>query len=172
MSLDESSELEADCQTVAVQAPRVPRRAPERSWPVWQGMQGLEMGGVVTVARARPERSVSNPTVGVVDKSAAEVFLEGMQMLAARGEIDAAMDHAFDTVDRWLAEARFGLCDDMLASVDESTVHEDLLVGLLTITYAARSRLTSRADFLARASKALTRRLGAPEAARSLQGLG
>lgn len=171
MSLAESIDLFADTQTVAGGSSGAPSAAIERSSDVRRRSGALDFGGVVTVVKRMQGRPESSATVAIVDKGVVEVFLEHMQALSERNMLDAALDYVFDTMDRWFDKGSFELSNRVLRAVDPSRTHEDLLIGLLTISHTARSHLTARADLLARAREVLEHRLGVRQANRALSGL-
>jgi len=70
-------------------------------------------------------------------------------------------------VDEDLKKTGGEACDLLLVSVDVDRLDEDLLVGLLTSTYAGRRLIPARAAFSKRALARLERDIGA-DAARKL----
>ncbi|MCB9566636.1 MAG: hypothetical protein H6710_05385 [Myxococcales bacterium] len=89
-----------------------------------------------------------------------------------RSGIDAALDYLFDRVDRWLCAESYSLCDEAIEGVDPRAFPEEILVGLLSITFPAKKSLASRMAFLDAVEVELTRRIGAIETQRALRGLG
>ena len=57
---------------------------------------------------------------------------------------DRAMDVMYESIDALLCAGRFDEVDQALKGVDLDRLSKQLQVGLLTITFAARSRLPSR----------------------------
>jgi hypothetical protein len=70
--------------------------------------------------------------------------------LERRGDIDAALDLLFDVVDSKLQEGDFSGLSDLLLGLDVRDFSPDLLIGVLTITAAAKSELPSRAALVCR----------------------
>jgi len=68
----------------------------------------------------------------------------------------------FRWVDRQLKLGQLGSsrCDAVLFAVDVKRLDEDLLVGLLTATYAGSNNIRGRVAFASRVKRRLARRLG------------
>lgn len=60
------------------------------------------------------------------------------------GHRDAALDIIFDKIDDWLCEGKFDECDEFLGRLKVEIVPTLLLIGILTITYAAHDHLANR----------------------------
>jgi hypothetical protein len=84
-------------------------------------------------------------------------------------------DRALDLIFRWFNdELKVGntrQCSMVLRAVDESTLDEDLIVGFLAATYAARHLLASRAAFVQRVRAKLIADIGAAAAGELLREL-
>lgn len=161
------AELELESDTTTVAAPSPPKRRRAGVCPPTV-LRVRNAAGVATSIRA--EYGGDNATVAVAGESVSDVFLSRMRTVA-ESDIDAALDLAFRRIDEWLRASFFERCDHVLQRVDAGTFHEDLLVGLLTITFAAKDKLPARARFLERSALVLRKRLGEGEAARALNGL-
>lgn len=109
-------------------------------------------------------------TVGAPEKRVSDVFVERLRNLAPI-DIDAGLDLAFREIDTWLRDGRFELCNEVLKRIDVGAFHEDLLVGLLTITFSAKTELSARERLFQRTSHVLRLRIGADAAHRSIAGL-
>ena len=64
---------------------------------------------------------------------------------------DAKLDVVFQTFDQLHTDDDFGASDTLLHFLDPEKLGEDLTVGVLTITFAARHLLSERMPFLLRA---------------------
>lgn len=165
MSLAEALEFESDTLTVVIPKESTPRR----SGSAPHGLQIHDLAGVATAIAAG--YAGDSATVAVPEKRVSDVFLDQMRSIAAHVDLDASLDFAFRTVDRWLRGKEFARCDEVLRRVDVGAFHEDLLVGLLTITFAAKAALPSRTRLLERSAAVLRQRVGETEARRALVGL-
>lgn len=74
-----------------------------------------------------------------------EEFLERAGRLDQHGQIDAALDLIYDSFDALFRQGAMLEADRQLAALDPSSLSADLLIGVLTATLPARSRLPSRA---------------------------
>lgn len=119
----------------------------------------------------KTEFTPSTATQGTKGKRTSDIFLDKMSRTADQKDIDASLDFMFREVDSWLRKQQFTNCDEVLHLVNVADLHEDLLIGLLTITFAARDRLDSRKKLFQSISSALEQRIGESEARRSLIGL-
>jgi len=75
--------------------------------------------------------------------------------LDVKGYTDAALDLLYDSVDEMLRSAKYSEIDSLL---HDTVVHEcstDILLGLLTATLPARSKLTCRKEFFADTDRVL-----------------
>lgn len=97
-------------------------------------------------------------------------FLRGLEKRVAQGRVDNALDVLYDRVDDLLLEGAFNTCNALLACVDVERSDETLLLGILTITHAARERLPRRAEFF-RQVRGRILRTSPNEAEGLLQGL-
>jgi hypothetical protein len=70
--------------------------------------------------------------------------------------MDRALDNLYDTVDDLLLAEKFEECDRILRDVDVRTSDVHMLLGYLTITLAAHSKLPYRAAFYEQVRQELT----------------
>lgn len=87
--------------------------------------------------------------------SRTDAFVELADRLTVCGQVDAALDLIFERVDEMFVNGRFEECDRVLQSVPVSEYTADTLIGLLTATLPAKSRLKSRPDFFAKVESVL-----------------
>jgi hypothetical protein len=91
--------------------------------------------------------------------------------LCEEQKIDQALDEVFERIDGLLSASRFEECDRLLDQVDVNRLNSHLLVGFLTITAAARHKLTARERLYTRVAQALRRLKGEQYAAQLLSRL-
>ena len=91
----------------------------------------------------------SEPTTAVLERQATQLdkFLQPVTRLEKQGHIDAALDVLYDRVDDLLKAKQFPAVDDFLRHANVGTLSVDVLLGLLTATLPARSKLPARAKF-------------------------
>lgn len=85
-------------------------------------------------------------------------LLDRIYFLDYHGKVDAALDHLFEWVDDELQAGMFQTVDDLLFAVQPDRCGTTLLLGILTITGAAREKLPSRARFYESVSNVLHQR--------------
>lgn len=88
-------------------------------------------------------------------------WLSSTYSLVAKSDVHAAIDLVFEHFDELLFEGRMREADEALAAVDVERLDSNLMVAVLTITYAAKDRLNRRAELLRRVDSRL--RVLAPE---------
>jgi hypothetical protein len=93
----------------------------------------------------------NEPTTTVLDKPATKLdkFLQPVTQLEKRGNVDAALDVLYDRVDDLLKAKQFPAVDDLLRQANVGSISVDVLLGLLTATLPARSKLAARSRFFA-----------------------
>ncbi len=96
-------------------------------------------------------------------------WLETCLKLEKQGRAGAALDILYDRMDRALSDGEFDECDRLLHDLRPSDLSLTLILGILTITLAASSRLQSRAGLLASVRASLTAER--PDADQLLAGL-
>jgi hypothetical protein len=79
-----------------------------------------------------------------------------VQRVQAAGDSDDALDLIYTEIDCLLRGASFERVDEILGAVDPSTMVITSLLAFVSITYAPRERLRSRARFVARIREHLT----------------
>jgi hypothetical protein len=72
--------------------------------------------------------------------------------------IGGALDELFDSFDTLFLDGRFDKADQRLASVAVESVSTTMLIGFLTATLPAKSKLKKRAAFFESVSKELSKR--------------
>ncbi|MGE0551219.1 MAG: hypothetical protein AB7O24_26315 [Kofleriaceae bacterium] len=90
-------------------------------------------------------------------------FLQEVHALHSKGETDRALDAIFCWFDDELRGDRKSSCERALRMVDVDAFDEDLLVGFLSATFAARRFLPARAELVERVRVRLSREIGAAE---------
>ena len=80
------------------------------------------------------------------------------------------MDHFFDLFDDLLLEGRFEKIDNILLSLETDTLSSEVLVGLLSITLAAKEELKHREKFVEKAERRM-RRIDPDRADNLIEGL-
>ena len=86
--------------------------------------------------------------------------LAKVYQLHAEQRTDDAIDLIFTTVDADLKGTRGRMANDLLVQADIERLDENLIVGILTATYPARSMLAYRQQFSQRALERLRLHLG------------
>ncbi len=108
-------------------------------------------------------------TPAVVD--GVDAVVSRVYQLDRSGQIDAAIDLVFDTIDTLLCEDDFQGCDRLLKVVDADKLSIDLLVAVLSITLTARDHLPERRSLCNRVKARIQRERGARAAEIVLKGL-
>ena len=85
-------------------------------------------------------------------------FLTRVQRLEKSGHIEAALDLLYDQIDGMLKAEKFKEVDIILLGLDVPSISLNLLLGFLTATLPARSKLRSRRWFFERVEAALRER--------------
>lgn len=89
-----------------------------------------------------------NSSPGVPEKPVrSESLLEASARLAQKGRIDTALDLIYDKIDDLFHARKFEEVDSLLGKIDIRNSPLDILLGYLTATLPAKSRLPSRAKF-------------------------
>jgi hypothetical protein len=82
-------------------------------------------------------------------------LLVELRRLEASGDRNAALDLLYDRVDELMRTGQFEALDSLLQQVRLGDMSIDVLLGLLTATLPARSRLPSRQAFFRETENAL-----------------
>lgn len=90
--------------------------------------------------------------------SKGESFITRVTRLEEKGNVDSALDLLYDGFDQLLRDGRFQEVDAILRCLDVAHLSGDILIGVLTATLPARSRLASRDDFRRKVQDSLTER--------------
>lgn len=104
----------------------------------------------------RGDTPTSSPSVGAT--GVRESFIDGANRLDRTGHTDAALDLLYDAVDEMLRRREFPEVDAILRDANVADLSINILIGLLTVTLPARSRLSSRAEFYTRVEDILRQR--------------
>jgi hypothetical protein len=91
-------------------------------------------------------------------KPSLEEYLQPVLQLERRARIDSALDALYDRVDDSLKTGQIKTLDEMLREAKAGFFSTDILLGLLTATLPARSRLPARARFFADAEASIKAR--------------
>jgi hypothetical protein len=89
---------------------------------------------------------------------ASETFLSRAHHLDTLGKTDAALDVVYESVDQLMRTGRFDELDEIVKHLQVVDFSRDLLLGILTATLPAKSRLPSRTELFRHAEKALRER--------------
>jgi hypothetical protein len=89
------------------------------------------------------------------DRSAVEDFLDRARRLDALGRTDSALDVVYNYIDEMLLAGKFSEVDDRLSSTECDEYSVDLLLALLTITFAAKRHLPHRQRFYAQVEQSI-----------------
>lgn len=100
-------------------------------------------------ALAEAMRSVfpDNPDTVESTPHQPDTFFDRVRRLDAKGRADAALDLLYDKIDAMMWGGDFLEIDSMISGVTVSDCSLDILLGVLTATLPARSKLPSRAKF-------------------------
>jgi hypothetical protein len=85
-------------------------------------------------------------------------FVERASRLSRIGQIDAALDLLYDNIDALMTNGDFEQIDSVLRGVELESLSIDILLGLLTSTLPARTKLGSRKEFFVAVEKEIKRR--------------
>jgi hypothetical protein len=95
-------------------------------------------------------------------KHAAQSFIDGfldpILRLEAKGNTDSALDLLYDKVDELLKTGEFEKLNQILADSSPEELSIDMILGLLTSSLPARSKLPARADFFEKSEAAIKSR--------------
>jgi hypothetical protein len=134
---------------------------------------------VVKILRALRDRGVNSDAVRLFEEALAEAmqstrrepssknlrpanqsdsFVDRARRLDATGRTDLALDLLYDAIDQMLREARFEELDAIIAGLPIAECSLNLLLGFLTATLPARTRLPVRPRFFAEVKTELQNR--------------
>lgn len=97
-----------------------------------------------------------SPTV----ETESERFIEQARRLDEKRRTDAALDIIYDNINNLLTEGDYQRIDAILSALDPEPLSVDILLGLLTSTLPARTKLSRRRDFFSKVEEELRRREG------------
>jgi hypothetical protein len=100
-----------------------------------------------TVSPSRPDQRAS-----------LDDFLRPVLQLEKGGQLDPALDVLYDRVNDLLKARNFSALDMLLRQVDADAFSVDILLGLLTASLPAKSKLPSRSKFYAKAEASIKQR--------------
>lgn len=130
---------------------------PYKSIPV------ADIDAAIRAVRGDPQSAISATSSGGpvpdVTKTGPPEWLERVYALAAADQHDDAIDIVFEQIDTALCEDRFADVDAALSAADVSRLTTYEMVGFLTITLAARSKLANRSAFIERVAPHLSESL-------------
>lgn len=75
--------------------------------------------------------------------------------LVQTSSYDEAVDLVFSTFDELLCNGKFVECDHVISSLKPEILDDNCIVAILTVTWAAKEKLATRAGFVERAEKHL-----------------
>src|SRR6266436_6087207 len=98
------------------------------------------------VARVLPPIKATNGTAGapVELRDLHETFVSRAHRLDTARHHNAALDLIYDSMDEMMRKGEFDSLNSLLANINVADLSVDLLLGLLTATLPAKSRLPSR----------------------------
>ncbi|SRR6266568_2657385 len=100
----------------------------------------------------------SHPQNTVEHKKRLTEFLQPVMQLEKGGHVDAALDVLYDRMDALLKAKQFTVMDALLKEANVDSISVDVLLGLLTASLPARSKLPARSSFYAEAEASIKRR--------------
>jgi hypothetical protein len=111
------------------------------------------LGGIVTkTTRQLPVKDNRR------QKSLLDEFLQPVTKLEKGGHIDAALDVLYDRMDDLLKTKQFAAMDVLLQQAKADSISVDIILGLLTASLPARTKLSARPKFYAEAEKSIRNR--------------
>ncbi len=102
---------------------------------------------IICDAAARLTESASRFEPRKDEGAPRESFLDRALRLDQRGQVDAALDLLYDSFDGLFRRGEFERADSLLSQLSADKFSADVLLGILTATLPARSRLPSRPRF-------------------------
>ena len=85
-------------------------------------------------------------------------FIDRARRLDKLGHTDAALDLLYDAIDECLTAGRFSELASCLRGIQPASLSLDLLLGILTVTLPAKSRLPTREAFKDKVERVLRQR--------------
>jgi hypothetical protein len=96
--------------------------------------------------------------VELPQRTLTDFFLEPVKQLERHGHLDAALDVLYDRIDDLLKRKQFGVAEVLLRQAEVDSLSPNVILGILTATLPARSKLPSRAKFFTEAEASLKAR--------------
>lgn len=115
--------------------------------------------------------SAVRPTRRLGNMSRHNQVLTELYRLGKLGKTDAALDLLYDTIDDLLLDHQYAECEKYLREMDPEELPNTVLVGLLTITFAARNFLRERSNAYGRIARKLSQTMSPEQVAATLRGL-
>lgn len=125
---------------------------------------GEQLVVIAEILRRRTGIVLEKPAAQVHVKNAAaqkpslDEFLRPVLQLGKSGHVDAALDVLYDRVDDLLKAKEFSTMDVFLRQANIDSLSVDILLGLLTASLPAKSKLPSRSRFYAEVESSIKRR--------------
>jgi len=110
-------------------------------------------------------------TVPIFPQSEKARLIDAVTVLVGVGKVDQALDRIFETFNQLFTLGRFSTADTVLNAFSVTSSATDVLVGLLSATFAARESLLHRQGFYQRVRKELRVRHGWVTSRRLVDGL-
>ena len=85
-------------------------------------------------------------------------FLQSVIYLAKAGHIDSALDVLYDRVDAFLKQGNFADLDAVFNQTSAKPLSLDIILGLLTASLPAKSKLPARSSFYTEAEATVKQR--------------
>jgi hypothetical protein len=111
------------------------------------------------MAHGGPEGSASHQAARMVSEENvnAETLLTDVYRLAGAGEIDAALDLIYKTIDDMMFDGNLDDVDEILRRADVTSVDASIVLGFLAITLPVANRLKHRSAYFAKTKTHLAR---------------
>jgi hypothetical protein len=103
-------------------------------------------------------KAVLSPSLEDEPRALSRSFVQHANRLVKSGQIDAALDMIYDRIDAFLVSCNFQEVDLILRDVNPQGLSVDILLGLLTCTLPARTKLSRRAAFFVLVEQEIRRR--------------
>lgn len=93
-----------------------------------------------------------------------------------RADVDDRLDYIYDIIDDWMLAGKFDKCDEVLKKLQDSYLdmiedHQDIIIGVLTITAPGKPNFKNRDGFAKAVYDKLLDQLGKDEADALTSGL-
>jgi hypothetical protein len=98
------------------------------------------------------------PSVRSVAVRPSQTFISRAERLARQGNMDEALDLIYDSFDERFQKGEFEALEQLLSGIRPADLPVDILLGILTATLPARTKLPSRAELYQRVEATLKER--------------